>query len=147
MVCEALMSPSCALGLSGLAILNLTDWTSADICSATAWQWLMSCDCDASFLLVAPAPCAAAMSWVDTAAVCLAATSRRRISFFLRALDAAALQAALKSFWGGGGDKNWKSVEIILTYCKATLVYVWKNYANPSKRAYQEIYAILSYAF
>ena len=32
-------------------------------------------------------------------------------------------------------------------YCKVTLVYVWKNYVNLSKRAYREIYAILIYAF
>ena len=66
------------------------------------------------------------MSWVDTAAVCLAVTSRRRISFFFRALDAAALQAALwrkggqnlMNHKGGGGGagrtKFEKSIEITL---------------------------------
>ena len=44
------MSPSWALGLSVLAMLNRTDWTSAEICSATALQWLMSCDWLVSFL-------------------------------------------------------------------------------------------------
>lgn len=56
MAWEELISPSWALGLSGLAMLARTDWTRAEICSATALQWLISCVWDASLRLDAPAP-------------------------------------------------------------------------------------------
>ena len=96
MACEELISPSWALGESWLLMLVLTACTRVEICSATALQWLISWDCDASFLLDAAAPCAAAMHCVETAAACLAATSSLLIAFFFSALEAAALVTALQ---------------------------------------------------
>ena len=92
----------------------------------------MSCDCDASFLLDAPAPWAAAISCVETAAVCLAATSRRRISFFLRALDAAALQAAL-------GDEEEKGTFM----CILSLTDVYQNNTS-TENAYRTVHVQLT---
>ena len=97
------MSPSCAEGESWLVMLVRTLCTRDEICSATALQWLSSCDCEASLRLDTPAPCAAAMHCVATAAVCLAVISRRLMAFFLRAFEAAAFTTALQR---GRGRKN-----------------------------------------
>ena len=66
-----------------------------------------------SDLLEEPAPWAAAISWVETAAACLAAISNFLITFFLRGEEAAAFTTArrcsaanLNCSWASSSYKN-----------------------------------------
>jgi len=94
---DAVISPSWALGLSGLLWLNLMLWIKSCDCSLTDLMESSHCCWEEGFRLLGPATFAADVNWVAEATACFAAFSSLLINFFFSALLAAALVATRKS--------------------------------------------------